>query len=422
MLSVWEILPAQVSLPSLVEVVGLLHNWIRSPSRPTAEWRSSLQVLVCVSVQIWSPGLHFGVLIWVIFWSLFRVPFLGTVLGPVLGPYNYKQNPGPQNRAQKWNPKQGPKYDPNQAPKCNPAPQICTERKQGRVEMIFIQRSVCLAILFNCATNQQLQPKKEGKLGRAKLLKQRAWIHSQTKHTGIHALCLRNFARPSFPSFFGWSCWFVAQLNKIAKQTDRWMKIISTGPCLRLRTNLEPRIAFWGPDLGYILVPVSGSIFGHCFGSRFGPLQLQTKSRAPKPRPKMEPKTRTKIWPKSGPKMQSGPPNLYGAQTRTCRDDLHSAVGLLGDLIQLCNKPTTSTKEGRETWAGKIAQTKSMNTFADQTYLEGTPNGHHILPPFQPPKIGPLNCHICQHQHSGNLHTKSEREREREREREEGCM
>ena len=183
MLSVWEILCAQVSLPSLVEVVGLLHNWIRSPSRPTAEWRSSLQVLVCVSVQIWSPGLHFGVLIWVIFWSLFRVPFLGTVLGPVLGPYNYKQNPGPQNRAQKWNPKQGPKYDPNQAPKCNPAPQICTERKQGRVEMIFIQRSVCLAILFNCATNQQLQPKKEGKLGRAKLLKQRAWIHSQTKHT-----------------------------------------------------------------------------------------------------------------------------------------------------------------------------------------------------------------------------------------------
>ena len=172
MLFVGAILPAQVSLPSLVEVVGLLHNWIRSPSRPPAEWRSSLHVLVCVSVQIWSPGLHFGVLIWVLFWSLFRVPFLGTVLGP----YNYKQNPGPQNRAQKWNPKQGPKYDPNQAPKCNPGPQICKEHKQGRVEMIFIQRSVCLAILFNCATNQQLQPKKEGKFGRAKFLKRRAWI------------------------------------------------------------------------------------------------------------------------------------------------------------------------------------------------------------------------------------------------------
>ena len=31
MLSVWTILPAQVSLPSLVEAIGLLHNWIRSP-------------------------------------------------------------------------------------------------------------------------------------------------------------------------------------------------------------------------------------------------------------------------------------------------------------------------------------------------------------------------------------------------------
>ena len=227
MLSVWEILPAQVSLPSLVEVVGLLHNWIRSPSRPTAEWRSSLHVLVCVSVQIWSPGLHFGVLIWVIFWSLFQVPFLGTVLGP----YNYKQNPGPQNRAQKWNPK------------------------------------------------------------------------------------------------------------------------------------------------------------------------------------------RTKIWPKSGPKMQSGAPNLYGAQTRTCRDDLHSAVGLLGDLIQLCNKPRTSTKEGRETWAGKIAQTKSMNTFADQTYLEGTPNGHHILPPFHPQKLAPFIVTFASTNTPATFIPN-----QRERDREEGCM
>ena len=168
---------------------------------------------------------------------------------------------------------------------------------------------------------------------------------------------------------------------------------------------------FWGPDLGYILVPVSGSIFGH----GFGPLQLKTKSRAPKPRPKMEPKQRPKYDPNQAPKCNPGPQICTERkQGRVeCRDDLHSAVGLLGDLIQLCNKPTTSTKEGREIWAGKIGQTKSMNTFADQTYLEGTPNGHHILPPFQPPKIGPLNCHICEHQHSGNLHTKSEREREK---------
>ena len=33
---------------------------IRSSSRPTAEWRSSLHVLVCVSVQIWGPKMQSG--------------------------------------------------------------------------------------------------------------------------------------------------------------------------------------------------------------------------------------------------------------------------------------------------------------------------------------------------------------------------
>jgi len=67
------------------------------------------------------------------------------------------------------------------------------------------------------------------------------------------------------------------------------------------------------------------------------------------------------------PKCNPGPQICTEMQTRTCRDDLHSAIGLLGDLIQLCNKPTTSTKEGTETWAGKIAQRERMNTFAGQT-------------------------------------------------------
>ena len=56
MLTLWAILPAQVSLPSLVEVVSLLHNWIRSPSRPLNEDHVDF---VCASVQIWSPGFHF---------------------------------------------------------------------------------------------------------------------------------------------------------------------------------------------------------------------------------------------------------------------------------------------------------------------------------------------------------------------------
>ena len=117
------------------------------------------------------------------------------------------------------------------------------------------------------------------------------------------------------------------------------MKIISTRPCLHLRTNLGSRIAFWGPDLGHILVPVSGSILGH----RLGPYNYKQNPG---------PQDRAQKWnPKQGPKY----------------DPNHSAIGLLGDLIQLCSKPTTSTKEGTETWAGKIAQRERMNTFADQT-------------------------------------------------------
>ena len=57
MLTLWAILPAQVSLPSLVEVVSLLHTWIRLPSRPLNEDHVDFD---CASVQIWGPGFHFG--------------------------------------------------------------------------------------------------------------------------------------------------------------------------------------------------------------------------------------------------------------------------------------------------------------------------------------------------------------------------
>ena len=57
--------------------------------------------LFAVEIQIWSSGLHFGVLIWLIFWSLFQILFFWYGLGPC----NWKQNPGSKNRA-KWNPKQ----------------------------------------------------------------------------------------------------------------------------------------------------------------------------------------------------------------------------------------------------------------------------------------------------------------------------
>ena len=186
----------------------------------------------------------------------------------------------------------------------------------------------------------------------------------------IHALCLSNFCPPKFPSFFGWSCWFVAQLNKIAKQTDRWMKIISTRPCLRLHTNLGPGLhfgawsLFWVSFLGAVLEPwILFLILG-----------------APKGAQKWNPKQGPKYNPNQN---QNAIQICAETQTRTCRDDLHSAVVYLGDLIQLCNKPTTSTKEGRETWAGKISQTESMNT------LE-VPDWSPEMSGFLVPKLDPV--------------------------------
>ena len=260
MLSVWEILPAQISLPSLVEVVGLLHNWIKSPSRPTAEWRSSLHVLVCAPYKFGAPDCILGPDL-----GHILVLVLGSIFGRGFGALDFVCNCRGPKRCPKMEPETGTKIEPKSGPQnAIRGSKFVRRRKQGRVEMIFIQRAVCLAILFNCATNQQLQPKKEGKLGRAKLLQQRAWIHSQTKHTGIHALRLRNFARPNFPSFFGWSCWFVAQLNR---QADRPLNEDHLYTSLFvLLTNLGPRIAFWG--LIWVIfwslfwVPFLGAVLG----------------------------------------------------------------------------------------------------------------------------------------------------------------
>ena len=207
-------------------------------AQQTAEWRSSLHVLVCISVQIWGPGLHFGVLIWVIFWSLFRVPFWGTVWAPTItnkiqGPKTAPKN-GTQNKDQNMT-----QIRPQNAIR---GPKFVRRCKQGRVEMIFIQRSGCLAILFNCATNQQLQPKKERKLGRAKLLKEREWIHSQTKHSQ--------------------DMWY---LQKIHSQVSRMGK--STA-CLLLwgYAHASPQnCLFWGPGFGTsfcsILRPLLATLF-----------------------------------------------------------------------------------------------------------------------------------------------------------------
>ena len=106
-----------------------------------------------------------------------RIAFWGPDLGPCFGFHFWAPVWALELQTKSRARKQGPKY-PNQ--NAIRSPKFVRRCKQGLHDL---HSAVCLAILFNYATNQQLQPKKEGKLGRAKLLKQRAWIHSQTKHS-----------------------------------------------------------------------------------------------------------------------------------------------------------------------------------------------------------------------------------------------
>ena len=100
------------------------------------------------------------------------------------------------------------------------------------------------------------------------------------------------------------------------------MKIISTRPCLRLRTNFGPRIAFWG-----LIWVIFWSLFWVPFlGVVLGPWILfvivWTQNGAQKWNPKLGPK----YDPIQDPKCNPGPQICTETQTRTCRDDLHSAV------------------------------------------------------------------------------------------------
>ena len=157
MLSVWAILPAQVSLHSLVEVVGLLHNWIRSPSRPLNE--DHLYTSLFASPYkfggpdcILGPGL-----------GPILVLVLGSIFGRRFGARDFVCNCRAQNGAQKWNPKQGPKYDPNQDPKMQSgAPNL--DWDANKVYMIFIQRSAGRSDSIVQQTNNFNQRRK-GNLG-----------------------------------------------------------------------------------------------------------------------------------------------------------------------------------------------------------------------------------------------------------------
>ena len=92
-----------------------------------------------------------------------------------------------------------------------------------------------------------------------------------------------------------------------------------------------------GPDLGPILVLVLGSIFG----------PHTNKIEGPNDAPKWNPKQGPKLDPNQAPKCNPQP--------QICRrkQSLHDLSGLLGDRIQLCNKLTTSTKEGKGNLGGQ---------------------------------------------------------------------
>ena len=155
-----------------------------------------------------------------------------------------------------------------------------------------------------------------------------------------------------FPSFFGWSCWFVAHLNKIAQQTAEWRSSLHVLVCVSVQ--------IWGPGLHF--GAWFGSNFGPCFGFHFwAPLILFVIVRAQNGAQKWSPKQGPKYDPNQDPKISKFVLRRKQGPTWS------SFSGLVSERIQVCNKLTTSTKEGRETWAGKIAQTESMNTFTDQT-------------------------------------------------------
>ena len=107
-------------------------------------------------------------------------------------------------------------------------------------------------------------------------------------------------------------------------------------------------------------------------------------------------------------------PNLFLVQSRSLSGH-HVSISFSDPVFGADEAGSSLNTEVFRCWMSFFLDGAVCLSAGHHTYLEGTPNGHHILPPFQPPKIGPLNCHICQHQHSGNLHTKLEREREREK-------
>ena len=128
--------------------------------RPADRWMKIMSTLFASPYKFGAPdcilgswfGSYFGPCFGFHFWAPFWAP---TITNKIQGPKTAPKMK-PETRTKVW-----PKSGPQNAIR---GPKFVRRWKQGRHDL---HLAVCLAILFNCATNQQLQPKKKEKLGRA---------------------------------------------------------------------------------------------------------------------------------------------------------------------------------------------------------------------------------------------------------------
>ena len=149
------------------------------------------------------------------------------------------------------------------------------------------------------------------------------------------------------------------------------MKIISTRPCLRVRTNLGPRIAFWG----LIWVQFWSLFWVPFLGPVLGPLILFVIVAAQNGAQKWNPKQGPKYDPNHDPKMQSGAPNLYGHANKDSVEMIfiQRSAGRSDSIVQQTNNFSQRRKgNGAQKWNPKQGPKYDPNH--DPKMQSGAPN------------------------------------------------
>ena len=118
--------------------------------------------------------------------------WFGSNFGPCFGPHFWARDFVYNCRCPKRCSKMGPKTGTKIGPKSRPqnavwSPKFVRRREQRRADRIFYS-VICLAILFNCATNQQLQPKKEKMCGQNCSNREHVYLYRQNLVMTWHVL------------------------------------------------------------------------------------------------------------------------------------------------------------------------------------------------------------------------------------------